>query len=494
MVMTATDYSQSITPGKLFINGEWRDAQDGSTKPTINPATESETTQIAQATEADVNAAVEAARNAFADGPWSRMSPHERGRLLIKVSELILKHKDELAYRETIDNGKPIAYSSTVDVPFAAEVYAYYGGIANKIEGSTRSAMVPSLNYIRREPLGVVAAITPFNFPLLQSATKIAPALAAGNTVIHKPASLTPLTALKIAELFAEAGIPEGVFNVITGSGGKIGDLFSQHPGIDKISFTGSTMVGIGIVEKSAQTLKHLTMELGGKSANIIFADADLEAAAKNAFFGIFYNKGEICTAGSRLLIERSIYDEVVDRLVKLIAETPKGDPLDPKVQFGPLADQSQMETVTKYVQYGQEDGATLHIGGKRFSPEGSNGRGFYYEPTIFTQADNQMRIAKEEIFGPVLTVIPFDSEEDAIAIANDSMYGLASGVHTRDLKKAHRVAHALKAGTCWVNCYNQYDPTTPYGGYKASGYGRECGPEAMEYYTQTKSVWIDLS
>ena len=494
MVTTATDYSQAIRDGKLFINGEWHDAQDGSAKPTINPATEEETAQIAQATEADVNTAVEAARKAFEEGAWSKMTPRDRGRLLMKVGELIVKHKDELAYRETIDNGKPIAYSSTVDAPFAAEIYTYYGGMASQIEGSTRTPMSPTFNYTRREPIGVVAAITPFNFPLLQSATKIAPALAAGNTVIHKPASLTPLTAIKVAELFAEAGIPEGVFNLITGSGGKIGDIFSKHPGIDKISFTGSTSVGIGIVEKSAQTLKHLTMELGGKSANIIFADADLDAAAKNAFFGIFYNKGEICTAGSRLLVERSVHDEVIARLVQLIADTPKGNPLDPQVQFGPLADHSQIETVTKYVQYGQEDGATLYTGGKRFSPSGSNGRGFYYEPTIFTHANNQMRIAQEEIFGPVLTVIPFDSEAEAIMLANDSMYGLASGVHTRDLKKAHRVAHALKAGTCWVNCYNQYDPTTPYGGYKASGYGRECGPEAMEHYTQMKSVWIDLS
>lgn len=496
-----TPDKMQIAPGKLFIDGEWRDAQDGQTKPTINPATEEAITEIAQATEADANAAVEAARKAFDEGPWSKMSGHERGRLLMKVGDLILKHGEDLAYRETIDMGKPIAFSHTVDVPLMADLFYYYGGIASQIEGVARHVSpppthTPNLTYTLREPLGVVAAITPFNFPMLLSGTKIAPALAAGNTVIHKPASITQLSAIKIAQLLAEAGIPEGVFNLVTGPGGKIGDILVKHPGVNKIAFTGSTDVGIRIIKNSADTLKKVTMELGGKSPNIIFADADLDSAVMSAFFGIFYNKGEICTAGSRLLVERSVYEEVVERLVRQVEQIQKGDPLDPNVLFGPLADKSQFEKVSQYVKYGQEEGAKLRIGGKPFNPNnnGNSKKGFYYEPTIFTDATYDMRIVQEEIFGPVLAVTPFNTEEEAIKLANGTQFGLASGVHTRDIKKAHRVAHAMKAGTCWINTYNLYDVSTPFGGYKASGFGRELGTEVMENYTHTKSIWVDLS
>lgn len=487
-----------IAPGKLFINGEWRDSQDGRTKPTINPATEEEITQIAQATEADANAAVKAARRAFDEGPWPRMSGHERGRILMKAADLIAQHEEELGYLETIDMGKPIAYSRLIDAPLMAELFYYYGGMASKIDGRALSVSpppehTPFLTYTLREPLGVVAAITPFNFPLLLSGTKIAPALAAGNTVVHKPASSTPLSAIRIAQLLQEAGLPNGVFNLITGPGGTIGDVLVKHPSVNKIGFTGSTDVGIGIIKNSADTLKKVTMELGGKSANIIFADADLEVATRNAFFAIFYNKGEICTAGSRLLVERSIHDEVVERIARQAETVVKGNPLDPNVRFGPLADKGQFEKISKYVQSGYEDGGKLRTGGKPFHPNG-NGKGFYYEPTIFTDATMNMRIVQEEIFGPVLAVTPFDTEEEAIRFANGTQFGLASAVHTRDIKRAHRVAQAMKAGTCWINSYNIYDVSVPFGGYKASGFGRELGIEVMENYTHTKSVWVDLS
>jgi aldehyde dehydrogenase (NAD+) len=492
---TAQSPERFIAPGKLYINGEWRASKDGRTRAIINPATQQEITQVAEATAADVDEAVAAARAAFEDGPWPHMSVHERGHLLQRVGDLMVEYAEELAYRETINVGKPISFSRTVDAPIAAQIFYYFGGMAMNIGGHTRRSAAHTMNYTLREPLGVVAAITPFNFPLLLSLTKIAPALAAGNTVIHKPASLTPLSALLVAEILEKAGIPKGVFNVITGPGSDIGNALVTHPGINKIAFTGSTEVGKDIIRKSADTLKKTTMELGGKSANIIFADAYLESAISAAFFGVYYNKGELCTAGSRLLVERSIHDEVVERLVEQIKHTRIGDPLDPEVIFGPLASQDQFDKVSRYVALGLQEGATLRAGGKPFHPDGSNNsQGFYYEPTLFTNARIDMRVVQEEIFGPVLLVTPFDSEKEAIELANGTIYGLASGVQTRDIKRAHRVAAAMKAGTCWINTYNQFDSTTPFGGYKASGFGRESGPEVMENYTQVKSVWVDLS
>ena len=350
------------------------------------------------------------------------------------------------------------------------------------------------MNYTLREPLGVVAAITPFNFPLFQSAAKLAPALASGNTVVHKPASDTPLTTIKMAEIFEEAGVPKGVFNLVTGPGGTVGDVLVKHALVNKVSFTGSTSIGKGILRDSAETLKHTTMELGGKSANIVFADADLEAAVRNAFFGIFYNKGEICTAGSRLLVERKVHDEVVRGLVEKAETVVRGDPLAPAAVFGPLSSKAQLDTVRKHVAYGQEDGAKLATGGKTFAPAFAKGRGFWFEPTIITEVKPDHRIFQEEIFGPELAVTSFDSEDEAVSLANGTEYGLASGVQTSDLKRAHRVARAMKVGTVWVNTYNAYDATTPFGGFKASGFGRECGPEVLESYTQTKSVWISLA
>lgn len=488
-----------IKQAKLYINGQWRSASDGKTRPTISPITETKIADIPEASEQDVEDAILSTRRAFDDGPWAKMTGHERQQILIRVAELIEKYADDLALCETLDMGKAIYFAKTSDVCLLADLFRYYAGMAPEIEGTTRQ-VAPPPQYtpkhiaIVREPLGVVAAITPFNFPFILAGTKIAPALAAGNTVIHKPASMTPLSAIKLAEIFEEAGLPAGVYNLITGSGSRVGDQLVKHPAIDKISFTGSTEVGIGIIRNSAETLKKTTMELGGKSANIVFADADLDSAIANAFFGIFYNQGQICTAGSRLLLERSIHDAVVAGLINYVSQIKMGNPLDPEVLFGPLADAGQLEKVMQYVEYGKQDGATLRYGGERFYPDGSNGKGYYFQPTIFTNATNEMRIAQEEIFGPVLTVIPFDTEAEAIQIANGTNFGLASGVHTRDIKKAMRVANAMQAGTCWINCYNLFDASVPVGGYKASGFGRELGKEVMEDYTQTKSIWIDLS
>ncbi|MGW2701881.1 aldehyde dehydrogenase family protein [Streptomyces sp. NPDC001340] len=480
-------------PGTLFIDGTWTPARDGETEPNVSPVDGREIVPVAQAGAEDVEAAVKAARTAYDEGPWGRLPDHERARLLTRAGELIERDNDEIALLETVDMGKPFAFSSTVDVPMAARLMHYYAGLCTQVDGATRAPAGGQLAYTRREPLGVVAAITPFNFPLLLSMTKIGPALAAGNTVVHKPSPATPLTALKIAELFEEAGFPDGVLNVITGPGVALGEALVEHPGIDKIAFTGSTTVGQGIIRKAAGTLKRVTMELGGKSANIVFEDADLDAAEELAFFGIFYNKGEICTAGSRLLLHRSIHDGMVDRLVTRAAALKPGDPREEDTLFGPLAHRGQFEKVSSYVELGQKEGAELRVGGGPFTPEGASGAGLYFLPTIFTGVDNGMRIAQEEIFGPVLSVIPFDTEEEAVRIANDSAYGLAAGVHTNDLRRAHRVAARIKAGTVWVNCYNLYDPAVPYGGYLASGFGRECGPESLESYTQTKSVWIGM-
>jgi aldehyde dehydrogenase (NAD+) len=337
----------------------------------------------------------------------------------------------------------------------------------------------------------VVAAITPFNFPLILSVSKFAPALAAGNTIIHKPASATPLSTLKVAQIMEEAGMPPGVFNVIMGPGGTVGNALSTHPGIEKVAITGSTASGIRVIKDSADTLKHLTMELGGKSANIIFADADLDAATQTAYDGMFYNKGEICYAGSRMLVERSVYDEVVDRVRQRALQTKPGDPLDPSSQMGPIANKSEYDKVLSYMEVGQKDGARLVSGGK--AARVGTGKGYFVEPTVFADVDSAMTIAREESFGPILSIIPFDTFEDAIKIANSNQYGLASGVHTLNIKKAHKAAARLKAGTVWVNTYGHFDPSAPFGGYKMSGYGREQGWEALEFYLQTKTVWVDL-
>ena len=483
----------TVEDGKLYINGQWKDASDGSTFPTINPTTEEEVANIAEATADDVNEAVAAARKAFDEGPWSTMPGSERGKILNRVADIMERRAEELAYRETIDMGKLYKDALTIDVPHAAKNFRYYAGFAGKIEGAHKPVEThqPTLHYTRREPLGVVAAITPYNFPLILSVSKIAPAMAAGNTFIHKPASITPLTAITLAEVMEEAGVPEGVYNMLTGPGGRVGSALTTHPDVDKIAVTGSTATGQRIMRDGADTMKHVTAELGGKSPNIVFEDADLDAAAMNVFMGIFWNKGEVCVANSRVLVERSVYDEFLDKFIGLAKGTVVGDPLSLESHYGPMAGKSEWENVLKYIEIGRKECGEPVTGG---NPLTVDGKGYFIEPTIFSNVDNSSTIAQEEIFGPVACVIPFDGFDEAIRIANDSEFGLAAGVQTRDAAKAIRAAEKLKAGTLWLNCWHRYDPSAPFGGYKMSGVGREQGGEALENYTQIKSIWLDLS
>jgi aldehyde dehydrogenase (NAD+) len=474
----------------LFINGEWRDSSNKSTFGVIDPTSEEEIAQIAEGTTEDVDYAVDAARTAF-DGEWGNLSGHERGEILWRIGDLVVEHGRELAYLQAKEVGRLFADSVTVDIPHLQKMFHYYAGWASKIEGSVKQSVKGLHTFTVREPLGVVAAITPFNFPLILSISKIAPALAAGNTVIHKPASVTPLSALKFAEIVKRAGVPLGAFNVVTGPGGTVGNALATHSGIEKIAITGSTASGIQIIKDSADTLKHLTMELGGKSANIIFADADLEKAVQTAYYAVFYNKGEICYSGSRLLIERPVYEEVIDRLAKMAADTKIGDPLDPTSQMGPIANRSEYEKVLRFMEIGKQEGGKLVAGGR--STGIGTGKGYFVEPTIFADVDEEMTIAREETFGPILSAMPFDDFDEAVTKANGNQYGLAAGVHTSDIRKAHRAASRLRAGSVWVNTYGQFDPSAPFGGFKMSGYGREQGGEALEFYLQTKTVWFDL-
>jgi acyl-CoA reductase-like NAD-dependent aldehyde dehydrogenase len=486
--MTKPDVA--LPPGKLFIGGEFCESLSGRTFPTVNPATEEVITEVALADEADVDRAVQTARRAFEEGPWPRMTPYERSRLLWRIGDLVWAHREELAYIESLDSGKPIRDARNVDVPMVAELFHYYAGWVTKIHGETVPTKWPALCYTLREPLGVCAAITPWNFPLLLAVWKIAPALACGNTVVHKPSETTPLSILKLAEIFQEADAPPGIFNVVTGPGAVTGAALVRHPGVDKVAFTGSTETGKWIMREAAATLKRVTLELGGKSPNIVLADADLEAAVRGAYIGIFYNQGEVCAAGSRLIVDAAIHDALLERLVERTKKLQPGDPLDPNTRMGPLANKAQLEKVESYVRKALEEGDRLVIGGRRPPVE----RGYFFEPTIFDGVDPAHTIAQEEIFGPVLAVIPCRDEDEMIRVANQTVYGLAAAVWTRDVKKAHRVARALKAGTVWVNTYNLYDVTMPFGGYKHSGFGRELGMHALEMYTQVKSVWVDLS
>jgi aldehyde dehydrogenase (NAD+) len=475
---------------QLLINGEWRDAADGRTMPVVNPATEEVIAEVAAATPGDLDAAVQAARAAL-NGPWGKMSPRERGRLVWKLGERLTENIDEISRLETLHNGKPITESRHIEIPAAAECLQYFAGWADKVHGDTLPVKGPSLVYTLREPLGVVAAIVPWNFPLLLAVWKVAPALAMGNTVILKPASQTPLTALALGQLAIDAGFPPGVLNIITGSGSSVGQAIVEHPGIDKVAFTGDTSTGKGIMRSAADTLKHVTLELGGKSPNIVFADADVDAAVRGATVGIFYGKGEVCAAGSRLLVDRAIKDEFLTKLADRTKKMVAGDPLNPKTRLGAVSSKGQLERVLGYVSTAKKEGATLLAGGDR--TDIGTGKGYFMQPTVFADVTSSMTIAREEIFGPVLAAIEFTDLDEAIATANDSIYGLAAGVWTRDIKKAHYVASKLQAGTVWVNTYNIYDTAAPFGGYKQSGFGREMSRYALDSYTQIKTVWVDL-
>jgi len=485
-----TDTLAPVAPARLIINGQAVDAASGRTFTTTNPATEEVITTVAEAGVEDVERAVRAARAAFESGPWPRMRPAERQRILWKLGDLILDHADEIARLETLDNGKPIFESRQIDVPMVASCFHYFAGWATKLYGDTIPVNPSWFTFTMREPVGVIGAIIPWNFPMIMVGWKCAPALAAGNCVVLKPAAETPLTAIRIGQLALEAGVPPGVLNVVPGPGSVVGMALVKHVDVDKISFTGSTEVGKLIMREGAESVKKLTLELGGKSPNIVFADADLEAALRGVTTGIFYGKGEVCAAGSRVLVERSIRDEFVAKLAERARKLAPADPLDPKTRLGSLVSAKQMGRVLDYVKIGVGEGAKLVAGGER---QPVNGKGAFVQATVLDGVENSMRVAQEEIFGPVLAVIAFDDVDDAVKKANDVPFGLASGVWTKDVKKAHGVARRIKAGTVWVNLYNFYDPGMPFGGFKQSGYGRDLGPDSLRDVTQVKSVWMNI-
>jgi acyl-CoA reductase-like NAD-dependent aldehyde dehydrogenase len=479
-----------LSQGRLFIGGEWVDAASGKTFEVVNPAKAETLTEVAEGDTVDVDRAVAAARLAFDSGVWPDMAPRKRARILWDMARLLEERKDEVARVETLQNGKPL-FESGIDVDMTVETFEYYAGWATKIEGETIPLSVPNqFGYTLREPVGVVGAIVPWNFPLNLASWKVAPALAAGCTVVLKPASETPLTALLLAQIAADAGLPAGVLNVVPGGGRTAGEALVTHAGVDKIAFTGSTEVGKRIAKLAADTVKQVSLELGGKSANIVFADADLKLAARGAVTGIFYGKGEVCAAGSRLLVERAAHDELVPAVAEGAGRMTIGDPFEKGTRIGAIVSEKQMERVLSYIDKGRHEGATVVAGGgrvKELEP------GYYVQPTVFDDVTPEMTIAREEIFGPVLATLTFDDVDEAIARANESPYGLAAAVWTRDIKKAHYVASRLKAGTVWINTYNLYDAAMPFGGYKQSGYGRDLGRHALDNYTVTKAVWVDL-
>ncbi len=496
MTTNVTDIPQIAflqqNPIKMLIGGQWVEAASGKTFDTYNPSTGEVLAKVAEGGAEDINRAVIAARKAFESGPWPKFTPAQRARLLWKLSDLIEKNANELAQLETLDNGKPIKYSKAADIPLTVEHFRYFAGWATKLEGNTIPVSIPNmLTYTLREPVGVVGQIIPWNFPIQMAAWKLAPALACGNTVILKPAEQTPLTALRLGELVLEAGFPEGVVNIVPGFGETAGAALAAHPDVDKIAFTGSTEVGKKILQASIGNLKRVTLELGGKSPNIIFPDADLKYAIRGAVTAIFFNQGQICTAGSRLFVHQSIYDQVVSGLSDMAKGMRIGHGIDPTTDLGPLVSQEQMERVTGYIETGKSEGARTATGGTR--PEGENLKGYFVQPTVFDHVKDEMTIAREEIFGPVVVALPFEDIEEVAARANKSIYGLAAGVWTSDVKKVHRMAAALKAGVVWANTYNQFDAAAPFGGVKQSGYGREMGHAVLDAYTQTKTVWVNL-
>jgi phenylacetaldehyde dehydrogenase len=481
-------------PRQLFINGQWTDAASGKTFDTPNPATGETLARIAEGDAEDINRAVRAARKAFEEGPWSRMTPSDRGRIIWRIGDLILQHVDELAQLESLDNGKPFAVAQAADVPLAADLFHYMAGWATKIEGNTINISVPYMpganfhSYTLREPLGVVGQIIPWNFPLLMAAWKLGPALATGNCVVLKPAEQTPLTALRLAELMAEAGVPDGVVNVVPGYGETAGAALAMHYGVDKVAFTGSTEVGKLIVAAAGATnLKKLTLELGGKSPNIVFDDA-APGVIEGAANAIFFNHGQCCVAGSRLFVHESRFDEVVDGVAEIAKSIKMGAGMEPGTQMGPLVSDEQFQRVSGFLESGKADGATALAGGGRHGD-----RGYFIEPTVLTNTNPDMKVVREEIFGPVLVAAPFSDLDEIAAVANDSEYGLGAGIWTRDISKAHALAKKLRAGTVWINCYNVFDASLPFGGYKQSGWGREMGHEVLNNYTEVKAVTTQL-
>jgi aldehyde dehydrogenase (NAD+)/phenylacetaldehyde dehydrogenase len=473
---------------KLYINGEWVDSISSKTFETVNPATGEKLADVAEAGPEDIDLAVKAAREAFDHGPWSRMGTAKKSRLIYKLADLMEEHKVELAQLETLDNGKPIRETSNADVPLAIEHFRYFAGWSTKIVGQTIPVQGNYFNYTRHEAIGVVAQIIPWNFPLLMAAWKLGAALATGCTVVLKPAEQTPLSALYLAQLMEEAGFPKGVINVVPGYGKTAGAPLVDHPLVDKVAFTGSTAVGKYIMRQASESLKRVTLELGGKSPNIILPDADLSKAVPGALMGIMFNQGQVCCAGSRLYVQKSMYDNVVADLVSLTKTINQGNGLLENTTMGPLISSEQQKRVKNYIDKGVEEGAEVLAGGTIPYEQG-----YFVSPTVFADVNHSMTIAKEEIFGPVVAAMPFDDLDDLVKKANDSDYGLAAGVWTQDIKKAHYLAHRIKAGTVWVNCYNAFDAASPFGGYKQSGIGREMGSYALENYTEVKSVWVNM-
>jgi len=480
---------------KMLINGKWVDAASGKTFPTFNPATGEVLAMVAEGDSEDINQAVQAARRAFQDGPWPRLTSSERGRLLWKLADLLESHTEEFATLESLDNGKPVGVARVADVPLAVDLFRYMAGWSTKIEGTTIPISVPYtpgakyLAYTLREPVGVVGQIIPWNFPLLMQAWKLGPALACGCTVVMKPAEQTPLTALRVGELMLEAGFPEGVVNLLPGYGPTAGAAIARHTDVDKVAFTGSTEVGHLIMRAAADTnLKRVTLELGGKSPNIVFADADMDEAIEGAHFALFFNQGQCCCAGSRLYVEEKAYDEFVDRSATRAKKRTVGSPFDTKTEQGPQVDQDQFNKVMSYIDSGRQEKAKLVAGGNRVGD-----KGYFIEPTVFADVHDNMKIAQEEIFGPVMSILKFKDMSEVVERANKSLYGLAAAVWTKDISKAHAIADSVRAGTVWVNCYDVFDAGAPFGGFKQSGIGRELGEYGLANYTEVKTVTVKL-
>jgi phenylacetaldehyde dehydrogenase len=481
-------------PKRLFIGGRWVESASGKTFDTLDPATGEVLAKVAEAGAEDVDRAVAAARRSFESGVWSDLPPAERAKVLWRIGDMIEERSLEFAQLDSLDNGMPVNDALLFYVPLAAATFRYYAGWVTKLDGATQQVSLPGkyLSYTLRQAIGVVGQIIPWNFPIVMAAWKLAPALACGNSVVLKPAEETPLSALLLAELMHEAEVPDGVVNVVPGPGETAGARLAAHPDVDKIAFTGSTEVGKLITRASADSnLKKVSLELGGKSPNIVFADADLTQAVSGAFFGMFLNQGQVCSAGSRLFVESKVYDQTLEELVKTVEETRMGPGIDPVTQMGPVVSKAQMDRVLGYIAVGNREGARVIAGGGRADDLGP---GYFVRPTVFADVDAKMRIAQEEIFGPVVSAIPFTDEDDLIAKANSTIYGLAAGVWTTNVKRAHRVAHALRAGTVFVNCYHIVDPVTPWGGFKQSGWGRELGPQALDLYTELKNVIVDIA